>query len=134
MSRSFLKKTKAQKKEAAIKKVNRKIFIIVGICVLAIVVAVIVIVAVRNQNSAGAEIYSYGGQSVWLFTNGNFTASLAHHTVNGTYTKVNESARTLVYFSVNGNQVIGRIINNSLYLPDEWDDGHGHGTVFPRVN
>jgi len=136
MSRSVLKKAKAQKKENAKKKANRKKLIIIGICVLAVVIAAAVIILIRNQSSAaaGTEVYSYGGQSIWLFANGNFTANLAHNTINGAYTKVNESGQTLVYFNISGNQVVGRIINNSLYLPDEWDDGHGHGSVFSRSN
>jgi len=134
VSRSMQNKAKAQKKENAIKKANRKKIIIIGICVLVAAAAVIVTLAVRNQSSGGAEIYRYGGQSILLYANGNFTANLAHHAVNGSYTKANENGQTLVYFYAGGNQVIGRIINNSLYLPDEWDDGHGHGSVFPRVN
>jgi len=82
-----------------------------------------------------AEIYSYYGQTVQLLANGDFTASLAHGVKkSGTYSKKTENDIIIVTFNVNGNMEAGRIINNSLHLPNEWDDGHGHGDVFPKVN
>jgi len=139
MSNKALKaKAKALKKENAVKKARLKAFIVVLIVVL-IVAAVAVIGIVRNQNNSAkqnnAEIYGYRNQSVTLSGDGTFSANLSHGVrKNGTYTRKTEDARTVISFNVDGKTETGRIENNSLYLPREWDDGHGHGTVFPRVN
>jgi hypothetical protein len=81
------------------------------------------------------ETYSYRNQTVQFFSNGTFTARLAHNAQkNGTYTKNAENNRINVIFNTNGVFEIGRIVNNALHIPREWDDGHGHGNVFPRIN
>ena len=88
----------------------------------------------RNEKSEN-EIFSYHGQTVQLLTDGTFTASLAHGVIkSGTFSKTTENDRTVVLFNVNGNVEVGRIVNNSLHIPREWDDNHGHGNVFPKVN
>jgi len=98
---------------------------------LIIIFAGLIISCSKNET----EIYSYHGQTVQLSADGNFTASLAHGVKkSGTYSKTAENDRIIVSFNVNGNVEVGRIINNSLHLPKEWDDGHGHGDVFPKVN
>jgi len=85
----------------------------------------------RTEN----EIFSYHGQTVQLLADGTFTASLAHGVrKSGTFTKTTENDRTIVSFNVNGNVEVGIIVNNFLHIPREWDDGHGHGNVFPKVN
>ena len=139
MSKGVVKnKTKALKKENAIKKAKRKKIIIAGICALAVllVAALGIYSAVqKNDQEKDAEIYRQGGQSVQLLPDGKFTASLAHNVKkNGTYTKTTEDSRTLINFNVNGNIETGRIENNSLYLPASWDDGHGHRTVLRKTN
>jgi len=129
-------KDKALKREKAKKKARRKTIIIVSILVLVVVAAAVVGIHFRNQNNKNAqqdEIFSYGSQSVHLLADGTFSAKLAHNVnKNGTYTKTEESGRTIVSFSIAGREEVGRIINGSLYLPKEWEDGHGHGSVFPR--
>ncbi|MCL2214303.1 MAG: hypothetical protein FWC06_03735 [Treponema sp.] len=134
MSKSAVNaRAKALKKENAAKKAKRKIISITGICVLIVLIAVLSVLFLRNQNDT--EVFSYNGQTVRLSADGTFTANLAHNVnKSGTYTRVTESGWTLVYFYVNGNEEIGSIANNVLTLPDEWNDGHGHGTVFPKVN
>jgi len=133
MSRSVVNaKTKARKKQNAVKKANRKRLFIISVCVLVLAAAAGITFFVRNQNS-GAEIYSLGGQSVQLFSNGTYTARLAHNSNAGTYTKTAEGHRTLIIFNTRGEETNGYIENNLLYLPDEWDDGHGHGMIFQRV-
>ena len=137
MSKNILKeKAKNQKRERSAKKAKRKIIIII-----AVFAAVIIAAAAAGYiiNSAGRqdtpEIYSYHGQSVHLFSDGSFSAALAHNVQKrGTYTKKSEDGRTAVSFNVNGNIETGYIIDGSLHLPAQWDDGHGHGNVFPRVN
>ena len=134
MSKSVVNaKAKALRKEKAVKKANRKKIIIASICVLVVIAAVVFTVILRNQNKE-TEIYSHDGQSVQLFADGTFSARLAHNTGSGTYSKRTEGNRTFILFNVNGSEASGYIENNALHLPHEWDDGHGHGTVFPRQN
>ena len=133
------KKAKKQKKVNAIKIVKNK-KIVIGLCSLLFIIALAFIFhsVFRQKNigiSVDKETYSYHGQIIQLFSDGRFSASLAHNVIkNGTYTKLNENNRINVLFNVNGNIEIGWIINNSLYIPREWDDGHGHGNIFPKVN
>ncbi|MCL2244329.1 MAG: hypothetical protein FWC03_07660 [Treponema sp.] len=138
MSRSVIrKKIKIIKKENTIRKAKKKKIILALICVLiaALIIALGIYSATPVKNSGDSEIYSYGGQTVQLFADGKFTANISHNTQkSGTYTKTADGSRTLIRFYVNGSIENGRIENNSLYLPAEWDDSHGHGIVFPRVN
>jgi len=132
-------KAKALKKEKAVKKARLKAFIVVLIVVLILAAVVVTIGIVRGKNNSNAqhsaETYALGRQTVQLLENGTFSASLAHGVQkSGTYTKTTEGNRTIVSFNVNGKTEIGRIENNSLHLPSEWEDGHGHGNVFPKVN
>jgi len=139
-------KIKKQKKEMAAKKSRKKKAIIAVITLLITACAIGFFVFYNNQqNMPGAaineehqeneEIYRYGGQTIRLLADGTFMASLAHgSTKNGTYSKTTEGEITSVIFNSNGNEEIGRIIDNSLHIPREWDDGHGHGNIFPKVN
>ena len=141
MSRSLLKKAKSlRKQENAKKKANKKNIagILIFVFIVAAVTAYLLVPGLLGKKSGASngesEIYSYGRQIVQLNNNGTFNASLAH-SVNksGTYTKKTEGSRTIVTFIVDGKPEIGIIENNSLHLPREWDDGHGHGSVFPRA-
>jgi len=134
MSKSAVNaKAKALKKENAEKKANRKKIIITCVCILIVIIAVLFVLYFKNQNDT--EVYSYGGQTVRLSADGTFTANLAHNVnKSGTYTRKTENGRTLVFFNIGGNEETGIIINNALNLPEEWNDGHGHGMVFPKIN
>ena len=129
-------KAKALKKEKAVIKARQKAFIIAGIFALVVITAAVVGINIRKHNSTVVlqeELYTYGGQTVQLLVDGTFSASLAHNVLkNGTYTKTEENGRTKVTFIVNGREEAGFIINSSLYIPHEWEDGHSHGNVFPR--
>lgn len=123
---------KALRRESARKKAKQKKLLTVGLCILAAaaVLTFIIFSIVRQSNE---DIYSGGGQSVRLFEDGRFAASLAHNTMKtGTYTKTVEDNVTIVSFNRNGIIEIGRIENNSLRIPREWDDGHGHLNILPR--
>jgi len=135
---STSKMAKKQKKLNAIKKTRIK-KIVIGLCSLVLVIALVFILGSKfTQKSVeipvDIEIYSYHGQTIQLFADGRFSAALAHNVKNGTYTKTNENSEISVLFNINGNIEVGRIINNLLYLPREWDDGHGHGNIFQKVN
>ena len=139
MSRGAPKaKAKVLRKENEINAARRKKILIASICILVVITVAISAVFIgvwRNKSGASqnAEIYSYGGQTIQLLADGTFSANLAHNTRNGTYTKTVDGDRTMVSFDVGGSVIIGRIENNALHIPIEWDDGHGHGSVLPRV-
>jgi len=137
MSKSGSKgKNKALKREKAKIKARRKTIIIISILVLVVIAAAVVGIHFRNQNHKNIlqeEIYSYRGQTVHLLADGTFSAKLAHNVnKDGTYTRAEESGRTKISFKSGGRDEDGWIINDSLHLPKEWEDGHGHGSVFPR--
>ena len=137
MSKSALKeKAKNQKKENSAKKAKKKKLIIAAVFLAAAAAAVTLWFVINYVNQQKApEIYSYQGQTVQLLSDGTFTAILAHNVrKRGTYTKTDEHGMTGVLFNVNGFIETGWIINNELHIPREWDDGHGHGNVFPAVN
>ncbi|MDR0502774.1 MAG: hypothetical protein LBH16_05570 [Treponema sp.] len=135
MSKNWIKaKAKKQKKEIAIKKSKQKKIRLLCVCaaILIIIASGLIVFLNRSRNT---EIYSYHGQTVQLFNDGKFTAALAHNvSKNGTYTKAKVNDRTVISFNVNGNTEVGWIINDSLNIPEEWKDSHGHGSVFPRAN
>ena len=141
MSRGLLKKARALKKQQnAKKKANKKNaagIIIFAFIVLAIVAYLLIpgfLEKISSASKGESEIFSHGNQIVQLFADGSFKASLAHGvSKNGTYLKKADGSRTVITFIVNGKQEIGRIENNSLHLPREWDDGHGHGSVFTKA-
>lgn len=142
MSNSAKKaKEKALKKEQAEKKAKLKRTLIICICSLAVaaVLGYFALSAVKKGESSisnqSTETYSYRGQIVRLSEDGTFTASLAHNVrKSGTYAKSPENGRISVSFNMNGAVETGWIINDSLHLPKEWEDSHGHGNVFPKEN
>jgi len=127
-------KAKIIEKENIKKKARLKKVVIVIAC--ALVIMVVLGIALNSTNKKkNAEIYSYLGQTILLYPDGKFTAALAHNAnKSGTYTKTTESGRINVSFNINGRVEVGWIINNNLHLPREWDDGHGHGNIFPKQN
>ncbi|MCL2759698.1 MAG: hypothetical protein FWD22_05750 [Treponema sp.] len=129
-------KAKAQKKEEAIQKANRKKILIIAICAFIIIAAVVTgIFLSEHHEHKDEEIYSARGQTVRLFADGSFNASLAHGVrKSGTYTKTAEGEIIVVSFNINNRIENGWIVDNALHMPHEWDDGHGHGSVLPRAN
>ena len=129
-------KARAKKKEKAKKVEMQKKILIAVICVLIAGIIGVLIFRMHNANEKRInEIYSYHGQTVQLLEGERFIAILSHNVrKSGTYTKANENDRVAVTFSYDGKNETGWIINNSLHIPREWDDGHGHGNIFPRVN
>ena len=129
-------KKKALRREKAKMKARRKTIIIVSILILVVIAAAVVGIHFRNKNHKNAlheEIYSYRNQTVHLLADGNYSAKLAHNVnKDGTYTRTEESGRIKITFKTGSREEDGWIIDDSLHLPKEWDDGHGHGSVFPR--
>jgi hypothetical protein len=108
------------------RKEKRKKIIIIASCVLFAAVATTLIVFLTTRQS-DERVYSDGLQEVTLFKDGTFTARLAHDTHNGTYSEASEDGVTIVSFTSEGITVEGSIVNNTLKIPDLWNDGHGHG-------
>ena len=119
-----------RKQEIARKKRNKKI-IIISVSVVAL--ALIVIGIIAAVNSARTETYGDGYQSIVLLPNGKFTAELSHgQSYSGTYSKSTQDGMTIVAFTYDGSTVVGEIEDGMLHIPHEWDDGHGHGSAFPK--
>ena len=133
--KTFRIRGKNRKKENSGKKTKRKIIVIAAVCTVVVLAVVgFIVFSSHDHDHDTAEIYSYHGQTIELFPDGKFSAALAHNVKkNGTYTKTDNAGRVTVSFNTNGKVESGSIINNSLHIPKEWDDGHGHGNVFPRV-
>jgi hypothetical protein len=122
------------KKEKARKKSRQK-KILVAIVLILVTAGAIGYLIYSNNQHGDAETYSDGGQTVRLLPDGTFNAILAHRVrKSGTYTKTTEGNRITVLFNINDREEIGRIIDDILYIPREWDDGHGHGNALRKVN
>jgi len=120
---TFMNK-KERQAEASKKANQKKIMIGVFILVVAVIAALIVFSAYQQNQT---RIFTDGHQNVILYPNGSFAAVLAHESEKGTYTENTADGVTTVTFISEGVAADGRIINNILTLPEEWDDGHGHG-------
>jgi len=121
---------KEERRAKAIQKNKRKKTLILAACisVAAILVALIAFSLVQQSN---VRVFGDGYQTFTLRRNGTFTAQLYHDAAkNGTYTEHEEDGITIVSFTHDGKTEHGSIVNNILTIPDEWDDGHGHGTSF----
>ena len=132
----ILSKTKSKllRKQNAQKKAGRKKLIIAGIfALIAVAIAAFGVNSFTRKNNA--ETYSGGGQTIHLFADGKFSANLAHGNFkSGTYTRTDDGSRTIVSFNVSGVVQEGSIENNRLRIPNEWDDGHGHGSILTKVD
>ena len=120
------------RKEAALKKARNKKIIAFAVIAL-IVICLIALIILLATRQSGNRVYENGNQTVILKSDGSFTANLAHEvTKSGTYNE-NESEENgiiTVSFVTDGSTAEGTISNNILTIPDEWSDGHGHGTTF----
>jgi hypothetical protein len=120
---------KTQRREAALKKAKRKKVLIAGLCAAAVVavLAFAIHAIVREHNT---ETYSGNGQMVQFLADGSYSATLAHNVRrSGTYTKTSEDSGITVEFNTNGMIEIGSIVNNTLLIPEGWDDYHNHGRI-----
>ena len=135
MSKTLSKtKSKLLRKQNAQKKAGRKRILIIGLLAL-IALGITGFGIYSSSRKNNAETYSGGGQTVHLFADGKFSANLAHGTFkSGTYTRRDDGSRVVISFTENnGTAVEGSIENNRLRIPNEWDDGHGHGNILQKV-
>ena len=124
---------KAKRREASRKKAKRRKILVALFCSLVVLVAVALVVFFVSRREK-TETYSAGGQTVHLYEDGRFSAALAHNVQKaGTYTKTEEEGVIIVEFNTNGVVEIGWIENNTLLIPETWDDLHSHGRLLPRT-
>jgi hypothetical protein len=124
--------TKSQKREIRRKKAVKKKLkknILIGLAAFLIIAGFVGWQIYTSSQKPNARIYSDGHQSITLYDDGNYTARLAHGvSKSGTYTESAEDGVTIVSFVTRGKTENGRIRDNVLTFPSEWDDGHGHGS------
>ena len=75
--------------------------------------------------AARTERYGDGNASIELRPSGRFSATLYHERFSGTYTRMDGA----IAFTVDGVTVTAELDGELLFLPEEWDDDHGHGSV-----
>jgi len=127
---------KSAKAKQARKRAKRKKIIITVVCIVvaAIIIAALVFYFLNQQNAdqQGSErVYELGDGAVTLNDDGSFNAHLFHgDSYIGTYIEDIQGDVTIISFNYDGINATGWIIGNGLTLPDEWDDGHGHGHEF----
>ena len=121
-----MKEDKKTRRELAVKKAKRKKLIII-IAASAVVLALVALIVISTFNSANTIEYSDAyGQSFLLRPNGQFIARTFHgNTFGGTYDTF-ENGYLITYSGTTG---IVWVEGDTLYLPTEWDDGHGHGNA-----
>jgi len=93
------------------------------------------------------RVFESGKANIWLFPEGIFVANLYHNTkITGTFTEMTQGNETALLFTYHGihkatdgvssfnatgqTTVVGGIVNGVLTIPEDWDDGHGHGNDF----
>ena len=109
---------------------RKKRNIIIGV---AIFIAIIIAVIVGAVFSALTEVYTDGNATIELRPNGRFSALLYHNErYTGTYTTSQTGGATFVHFTYGDITSVTMFIEDGLVIPDDWDDGHGHGSVLPK--
>ena len=122
---------KKDRREQAIKKKKRKRNVIIAV-VSVVVLALVAVTVITVMSSIGTETYSDGQQSIKLNSDGSFTAALYHIRYDGTYVRTGDSIELTYDFGGTTATVFAQLDGDSLYLPIEWDDSHGHGNVLTK--
>ena len=93
------------------------------------------------------RVFENGNTNIRLFPDGTFVANLFHNSKKtGIYSELTQNNETAVLFTYGGTlslegvvssfdsagllTVVGGIVEDVLTLPEDWDDGHGHGLDF----
>ena len=110
------------------KRYKRNRLILILVCVLAAgIIAALIIFNTSRQG--GARVFTDGSQIVTLRDNGTFTARLTHDKrISGRYSEDSAGGVFTITFTYDGVTAAGSFEGIVLILPDEWDDGHGHGS------
>ena len=122
---------KSKKTKLAIKKARRKKRIITAVvCVAAVAIITAAVLITLNQQS-DRRVYALGVNTITLSGDGTFDAQPGcAGSKSGTFSESLSGDATIITFTHDGMTANGRIVGNVLTIPDEWDDGHGHGTEF----
>ena len=117
---------KQARRELARKKAKRDRLITI-IVIVAVVLATATLITYTVIQNSMAEVFTDGEQTVRLRPDGRFRATLIHdNKYSGTYTKVDEIGVITITFSYGKDTAEAFLVYDQLYLPEEWDDGHGH--------
>jgi hypothetical protein len=120
------KSSKAERREAAMKKAKKNKKILMCVCAsVAIAIAALIVFAVTRP-TIDSRVYTTGAQSVALFDDGRFRFTDCRLARAGTYTETINGDVTTVAFVHRRNTFYGRIANDVLTIPQEWDAGKGH--------
>lgn len=118
-----------------LKKLKQKKVLFVLIGVIVIILGVIGIIAlINNSNNANNYAGKYynetsNTETIILNSNGTFTANIPHSVQkSGKYTINNN----IISFTADNVTESGYINGKSITIPEEWDDGHGHGTIYTK--
>ena len=123
-----MSKNKKAKRELAIKKAKQKRIVMITAAAV-VVAALAVAIIIGAVSSAGTETYTNGSATITLRPNGRFSATLHHNErFSGTYVKTEGG----VELSHDGVTITAVIDGDRMHIPDEWDDGHGHGSYLTR--
>ena len=96
------------------------------------------------------RVFERGNANIRLFPDGTFIANLWHNTkISGTYRELVQGSETAVLFTHSGITnlsggassfeetglvtVVGGITDDIMTMPEDWDDGHGHGMEFAFI-
>jgi len=126
--KSALKKAK---KAAAAKKAKQKKTITTAIiAVIAVgIIGISIFIAVKPSDR---RVFSNENYTVSLLNNATFKADLCGYSLEGSYVESSqgeEDGSVTIAFTANGETLEGTISSNTLTIPDEWDDNHGHGNT-----
>jgi len=126
------KPNKKARRELARKKARRRKLIII-LTVIVIVLAVAAIVTISTIMNAGTDTYTDGDQFVKLRPNGRFVANLHHdEKYRGTYEITEQGNWPVIAFTTGGETIYGQFMEDNLFLPDAWQDDHGHNSVLTK--
>lgn len=126
-----MNKKHAEQKAAMKKAKKRKQTIMTTVICVAIVAVIVTVFLLDRAQQTNMRIYTNGNFGVTLNDDGSFTAQLPHNVrKSGTFAEQTEGAVTTISFTFDGRTEHGRIEGNILIIPDEWDDGCGHGIRF----
>ena len=122
---------KSQKTKQARKRAKRKKIITIAVtCIVIIAIITAAVLIILNQQS-DTRVYALGVNTITLSGDGTFDAQPGcAGSKSGTFSESLSGDVTIVSFTHDGMTANGRIVGNVLTIPDEWDDGHGHGTEF----
>lgn len=124
--------SKKARREAARKKARQKKITVLIVCIVAVAAVAALIFLALPQESDG-RVFVAGNNRVTLYEDGSFTAELPHGvSKSGTYTEIEhiDADVTTISFTVEDRIEVGSITGDTLTIPAEWDDGHGHATEF----